>query len=137
MRTVVGLWAFFIVIIPYFVQYPLEVYNSSMTEAFDAYVHTAVEEAQLEGRFTPEILSELETKLQNKFDVKPGDLVIRVETKTKYRMNAFDERELITYKFAMPYHKIVALAGFFGISDAENTGYRVIEGSAPSEKVLE
>lgn len=117
-------------------QYALDQKNHANITQLYFYVNNAKEQAKSDGRFTDANIQQLRVNISQKFGVQPGEVVIDVTRTPKYRTTEFDERELISYKIAVPINKIIASPRFFNISDADNKGYYIIENTTTSEKVL-
>jgi len=96
-------------------------------------VYESKEQAKQDGYFTAENISDLKMKISDTFDVGQDEINIITDSIPKYRVNQFDERELIYYKVQVPINRIVAGAGFFGIDEEENKGLYTIESYTASE----
>lgn len=113
--------AVLLLILSFPLQFALEVYNSQRISRFSNIVYTSTQTARLEGYFTTTNIGKLKTELLDTFpDLSEADIYIDVTTTPKYRTNEFDEREAIYYDIRIPVRKIIAAAGFWGVSDADN-----------------
>ena len=119
----------------FMVQFTVEQQHSSQFLRLQNYVYTAKEQAKQDGYFTQENIELLEDKICDTFDVEKGEIEIEATASARYRINEFDERELINYRVVVPVKNMMSGAGFFGISTEENTGYYVIENEAVSERL--
>lgn len=131
-----------IILLPYLaffpVQYGLQTVNHHMISNFESIVDTAKEEAKQDGYFTPENIERMKAEIARKYtDISADEITIEVTTVPKYRLNHFDERELIEYKISVPINKIFVGGSFFGISDEKNKKVYSLKGAVPSERILE
>lgn len=115
----------------------LETKNNRNISKFTTTVNYAKEQAKQQGYFTPEILDDLSEQLSAQFEVEEGDLEFKVTTTPKYRLNIFDDREMIDYSIGVPIEKIIAGNHIWGIADEENKTVYYIRGSVASERLLE
>ena len=98
-------------------------------------VYEAKEQAKQDGCFTAENLERLRARLAAVLAVSGEEIFIEATMTPKYRVNEFDERELIHYKVQVPLENIMAGASFFGISPKENTLLYTIENVTASELI--
>lgn len=125
-----------ILLLSFPLQYALDNYNHNNIMAFYHYVNNAKEQAKQQGYFTDSIVDELKFNLSQQFDISEAELIIDVTETPKYRKNAFDETELIHYRIGVPINKVVAVNKLWGISDADNSGYIIIDEYASSELIM-
>jgi hypothetical protein len=116
-------------------QFALEQMNQGRIAALQELVYGAKERAKQEGRFTPAIKQALARDIAERFKLNESEVVIESANQVRYRRNRFNEREMIEYKVVVPIEKIMAGNRLMGISDEENAGRYVIEGSTASEKL--
>lgn len=116
-------------------QYALEQQNHYKASQVQKIVHTAKEKAKQEGYFTTAIKEEIRTELSHTLKIPKGQISMTVTETPKYRINEFDERELLQYRIEVPIQKVIATPGFFGISDQNNKAVYIVEGSTSSELV--
>lgn len=119
----------------FIMQYALEQQNHYRIAMLQQCVYEAKEQAKQEGCFTSAIIQELRSDISNYLDVEEADILIDATTVPKYRVNLFDERELIHYKIQVPIDEIMAGAAFFGISKEENRMMYTIENYTASELI--
>ncbi len=99
----------------------LENINHSRISEFDLVVYNACQQARVKGYFTPEIISDIKTKLKDAFPaLTDSDFVIVVTTTPKYRTDTYDNRERIEFDISVPIKKVIMASGLMGISDADN-----------------
>ena len=115
-------------------QYGLQTKNNEMISRAEVIVDAAKEEAKQEGYFTTDIINQMESSFED-MGVESGELVINVTTTPKYRVNSFDDREMIEYEIGIPIEKKIAANDFFGITDADNKTVYYFEGSFASERI--
>lgn len=100
---------------------------------FNAIVHSHVQHARTEGRFTPERIDLIKQEISEQLFLNPDDIYIDVTTTPKYRFMEFDESELIEYHIGVPIDKLLVLNRFFNLPDEENKGYYAKQGRVQSE----
>jgi hypothetical protein len=137
MKQLIVLMGILPILLVFLMQYTLDQRNSDNISRFQEYVYQAKEQAKQTGCFTPKIKEEMIAKIETDFGVGMEDMVVELEEIPQYRTSAFDERELIHYKVAVPIDKIMAGNRFFGISDEENQGMYTIESWTASELLRE
>ena len=135
MKQFIVLAAMLPLIMVFIMQFALEQMNQGRIAALQELVYGAKEQAKQEGRFTPAIKAALARDIAERFKLNESDIVIETDDRVKYRRNAFDEREMITYRVEVPIERIMAGNRLMGISDEENAGVYVVEGSTASEKL--
>ena len=120
----------------FLLQFSLEQQNSSRLSLLQTHVAAAKEIARQEGCFTQENITRLKTQIATDFELDVDDILVNVTTSPRYRVNLFDERELIDYQIIVPIRRIMAGNRFLGISDEENQSTILIQGSVASERLL-
>lgn len=115
-------------------QYGIQTKNNDLISQSKVIVEAAKEEAKQEGYFTPDIIDQMEASFED-LGIDAGELVINVTTTPKYRLNNFDEREMIEYEIGVPIEKIIAANNFFNISDDDNKTIKFFKGSVASERI--
>ena len=122
--------------IPFFAvfitQYGLQVVNNDTMIQSSVIIDAAKEEAKQAGYFTDEILSNMKEELAA-IGVDVQDADITVTTTPKYRINEYDEREMIEYNISIDIGKAIAAGGWFGLSSEENTLTKKYHGRIASE----
>ena len=109
--------------------------NYSYDRTVHRFTYQAAEAARIEGCFTDANISDLKHKISQKTGVAEDMITITATQNIKYRRNAYDPNALLEYKVEVPVEKIMAGAGFFGISKEQNTGCIIIEGVVSSERL--
>lgn len=136
MKQLIVMGAVLVLLLTFPLQYALEQRNYYNISQFQKVVYNAKEQARVQGCFTSKIVSDLKTDILEIFKNVEGSELIIVATQTpKYRTDAFDDRELIYYKIGVPIKRIIAANNFWGISDADNASYYIIESYMASELV--
>ena len=131
MIVLLGVLPFLLV---FMMQYALEQQNYHKI-AMQQCVYEAKEKAKQDGCFTTPIIQELRKNLSDYLDIPESEILIEATTVPKYRVNTFDERELIHYKIQIPMDEIMAGAAFFGIDREENRMIYTIENYTASELI--
>ena len=97
------------------------------------------QQARQEGYFTPEIIESMKKEIAEKLKVDESDVIV-VESDTtttpKFRTETFNEYEQIHYKVQIPIKNVVAMAGLFGINEADNQYMFTVSGQVSSEKLF-
>lgn len=136
MKQLIVMTAVLMLLLLFPLQYALEQSNYYEISEFQKIVYNAKEEAKIKGYFSDEILDSLKNNITSAFkNVEASEIIIHVTETPKYRTDAFDERELIYYKIAIPIDQFIAGNHFWGISDTQNSGYYVIENYTVSERL--
>ena len=117
----------------FLMQYTVEQENHYNISLLQQMVYESKEQAKQDGYFTAQNISHLKSGISETLDIAEDEIIITTDSIPKYRVNQFDERELIHYKIQVPLNRIVAGAGFFGIDEEENRGMYTIESYAASE----
>lgn len=133
MKQLIVLMAILPFMMIFVMQYTVEQENHYNISRLQQIVYESKEQAKQDGYFTSENISNLKTCISETFNAAAEDIIVETDSIPKYRVNSFDERELIHYKIQVPLDKIVAGAGFFGINREENRGMYTIESYTASE----
>ncbi len=133
MKQLIVLMAILPLMMLFVLQYSVEQKNHYNISLLQNIVYESKEQAKQDGYFTPGNISGLKTRIARAFEVNEDEIVFETDTVPKYRVNEFDERELIYYKVSVPINRITAGSGFFGIDGKENRGLYTIEGNTASE----
>lgn len=115
-------------------QYGLNTTNNVIITKASIAVEEAKEEARQEGYFTEDILSELTDNLKAE-GLDGNKITINVTTTPKYRLNSYDEREMISYNIGIPIEKTIVANDFFMISDEDNYHMHYFKGKIASERI--
>ncbi|MEB8637971.1 hypothetical protein P4H32_30380 [Bacillus cereus] len=99
-------------------------------------VHRYAQKARTTGYFTPQILSDMRADLATKLRLTPGEITIFATTTPKYRLNTFDQREMIYYEVQLPIKRLIAINRFMGVSDIDNQMTYTIKGEVASEALM-
>jgi hypothetical protein len=130
----------FLAVIPimliFVMQFGLEQMNNSRILRLENFVYSAKEIAKQTGYFSDGNITDLKSKIAKEFDVNADEVIFEGTITPKYRVNQFDERELIFYKVSVPIKKIMAGAGLLGISEEDNQGYYIIDSFTSSECLM-
>ncbi len=115
-------------------QYGLQTKNNVTISRSEVIIDSAKEQAKQEGYFTTDMIDQMEIAFED-MGVDTSKLVINVTTTPKYRVNSYDEREMIDYEIGIPIEKKIAANGYFNISDEDNKAIYYFKGSFASERV--
>lgn len=117
----------------FMLQYSVEQVNHYHISLLQQMVTESAQVAKQDGYFTQENIDNLRSDISRVFNTPPDTIIINADTTPKYRVNEFDERELIHYTVQVPISMLVAGAAFFGISEEENHGMYTISSYTASE----
>ena len=109
--------------------------NSMDEQDVREYVYSAVQIAKQDGYFTDANVDALKAKIAERMNLDEDEIVIIADSVPKYRVNEFNESELIHYRIEVPVKKVVAGNRLFNISDVENQKIIVIENEVASERL--
>lgn len=109
--------------------------NSSKEKKVNELVYTSVQLAKQEGCFTAKNIKNLKTEISKIMKIDEDRIEIEADQTPRYRVNEYNENELISYRVIVPVDKIVAGNKIFGISDSENKGQIIIENAVVSERL--
>ncbi len=136
MKQLIVLLAVLPLMLVFIMQFAQEQENSNRIQKLENYVNTSKEVAKQEGFFSTENIASLKIKIAETFQLSVSEISFEGSITPKYRVNQFDQRELIYYKVGVPVKKIMAGASLMGISHEENKGYYYIDGFTASEALL-
>jgi hypothetical protein len=137
MKQLIILMAVLPLMLIFIVQYAFEQQKNTSIGQLQDYIYTAKEQAKQDGYFTSENILSLKRKIAGTFKITEGQVLFEGTTVPRYRVNQFNERELIHYKVSVPIVKLMAGASFFGISDEENQAMYIIENYTASERLAD
>lgn len=121
MKNFIAGVAIFMLLIVFPLQNALEVVNDHRINKFDEIVNRATQTARTDGYFKQSNIDELTDNLKTAFpDLQDSDITINVTTTPKYRLDSFDNREVINYDIGIPIRKIIVAGFLFGIPDSTN-----------------
>ncbi len=126
-------FAIFLVLIFFPLQWSINQINHYKIQTANNIVYNSAQKARTDGYFKQSNLDELRIQLATKLKVEPSKVRIEATTTPKYRLDNFDEREMIYFEVGIPIDKIIAANIFYGISDQANSYEYIISGEVPSE----
>jgi hypothetical protein len=138
MKQLIVLTAILPIILLFMMQFSLDQKNNSAINSLQQHVYAAKEEAKQEGCFTVEIIENLKKSISEKWGIPEKEIIVIATETPQYRINYFDGREgrgMIHYSVRIPIEKIMAGSKLLGISEAENRGVFVVEGTTASERL--
>ncbi len=135
MKQLIVLMAVLPLMLIFIMQYSFEQHNNTNIGRLQNYIYTAKEQAKQDGYFTEENILALKSDIAKAFDIDATEVVFEGTTVPKYRINQFDERELIYYKVGVPIGRLMAGAKLFGISAEDNKMVYTIENYTASERL--
>lgn len=136
MKNLIVLLGALVILLTFPLQYALEQKNHHNLSQLYKFVNNAKEIAKQDGYFTDDNIDDLKVNILNEFDeIEEAEIIINVTRTPKYRVNTFDERELIYYEIGVPLKKIISSNAFWGIEDADNQMTYYIRNYTSSERV--
>ena len=120
----------------FMMQYSIEQQNHYRISLLQQSVYEAKEQAKQDGCFTSANIKALKKRISERLRIAEEEIMIDATTVPKYRVNTFDERELIHYKVQVPIKEIMAGTSFLGISEEENRMLYTIENDTASERLM-
>ena len=115
------------------VQYVLNQQNHHDMMVAGEIVQKYAQTARTSGYFTVQLINGMRDELVSKLRLDPSEITINVTTVPKYRLDAFDEREMISYQVDIPIKRIMALNQLMGVPESENHMIYTIKGEVASE----
>lgn len=132
-NLIVGM-AVLLLLIIFPLQSVLDIVNYRRVTRFNECVYTACQKARTSGYFTSDIISELLNEIKDTFpNISDADIDYDLTTTRKYRLDAFDDREVIEYDVAVPIDKIIYANALLGIQDEDNRYTHRVAGYVLSE----
>ncbi len=126
-------FAVFLVLIFFPLQWSINQVNHYKIQTTNNIVYNAAQKARTDGYFKQSNLDEIRMQITSKLKVEPSDIRIEATRTPKYRLDYFDEREMIYFEVGIPIDKVIAANIFYGISDQANSYEYIISGEVPSE----
>ena len=133
MKDLLVTWGLLFILMFFPLQFTNDNLNSLRITAFKNIVHSADQKARTDGCFTEDNITDMKQKLCMVFDVSESEITLDLTTTVKYRIDAFDKREMIHYKVGVPIKKVIAMNKFFNISDENNKTTFYDQGDVASE----
>lgn len=136
MKQFIVLAAAFILLMFFPIQYGINMVNHYHMKEVSRYVHNAAQQARTDGRFTEENINRLKEQIANKLYIDKSLIVVQATTSPKYRLDRFDQREMISYEVRVPISKLLAMHSFFGFAPDHNSMDYVEKGEVASEVLM-
>lgn len=127
--------AMFLILMFFPLQWALNEKNHYKRNTLINIVEVHAQQARMEGYFTPEIKESLINNIENKLNT--NNIKMTLTETPKYRMETFNEYEMIEYHVEMRIDKIIAMPAFFGFDDDTNSYWFPVTGKVSSEKLIE
>ena len=134
MKQFIVLTAILPILLLFMTQLVYDQKNNDAVNQIQALVYAAKENAKQEGCFTADIKGKLRKDLSEALGLAPDEIVIESSEEVKYRYNKGEDR-LIRYRVEVPVKNVMAGAGFFRMTEEENTVRYVIDSYTASEKI--
>lgn len=134
-KLIVGI-PLLVIFVMMFMQGIIDDINENHKSRFNDILHKYTQQARTTGYFTPDQISSMRRELAQAFYVQENEVVINCTTTPKYRLDAFDVREMISYEVTIPQKKMFAAPLLLGISEADNSALYVKRGEVASELLM-
>ena len=135
MKQVIVLMGILPFLMVFMLQYGVEQQNHYKLSQLQQFVYEAKEQAKQDGCFTAKNIETLRERIAAGIKIPREEILIEATITPKYRVNGFDEREMIHYKVQVPIDNLMAGASFFGIDKKENRMLYTIENVTASELI--
>lgn len=133
MKDFIILTALIVILMFFPLQYVVNQKNHNHMEATNDIVLKAAQKARTDGYFTADNIQWMVNEISSKLAIDPSEIIVDVTTTPKYRMNDFDDREMIAYDVRIPIRRLIALNQVFAIPDSENQMVYPVTGEVASE----
>ncbi|MFE5324643.1 hypothetical protein ACFQ88_38985 [Paenibacillus sp. NPDC056579] len=120
----------------FMLQYVVDTTNHYKMTRVNDIVHKSAQTARTTGYFTPQIISQLKRELAAALYIPESSVIVTATTTPKYRLDEFDQREMIQYEVKVPFDQVIAAPSLFGISDTDNRLNYVKKGEVASEVLM-
>ena len=107
--------------------------NNTRKVAMNNIIHQYAQKARTNGSFTNDMVNDMENIISKVFYIDKSEIEIDVTLETKYRLNQFNDREMIDYTVSVPIKRLIAMHKFWGMTDQENQMNYILKGSIASE----
>lgn len=115
-------------------QYTVNQLNHYRMSTVQRIVNNTVQKARTTGYFTDALIDEMVNNIKASFpQIEDSEIYVDVTRTPKYRLDTFDQREMIKFDVRVPIDKIIALPQLFYINEADNNFNYPVKGEAPSE----
>lgn len=98
-------------------------------------VEMHIQQARMEGYFTPDIKDSLVEQIETK--VKTDEVEMELTETPVCTRQGYDETNMITYSIKIPMRDVVVMATFFGIPEEDNMYWYTLKGKVSSEKLCD
>ncbi len=139
MKQMIILMAVLPILLVFVLQFSVQEQRRYEIARGEALLAVSIEKAKMEGGFTLTNKSQLLGDLAKLFQVTRDEIQMDTSSSVKYRQNSAEgigDRGEIPYKIIIPIKKVMAGASLFGISEEENRGQYVMEGTFASERLM-
>lgn len=105
--------------------------NTAIEQDIREYVYSSVQIAKQDGCFTDDNIDDLKAKIMARMGLDEAEVIIDADSVPKYRVNEFNDRELMHYRVEVPIKKVIPLE----IPGVVNERLLFIEGEVASERL--
>lgn len=142
MKQFIVMTAVLPLLLVFFLQFANDQRNDVRMGIVNDIVYAAKEEARQEGAFSKELQAKMRTRIAESLDISPDRVHITATETPRYRITdtqglteAQLERGMLSYRVEVPVGSVMAGRSLFGLRDADNTCWCIVEGTAPSERL--
>jgi hypothetical protein len=126
-----------LVLIPILLYFPaqniLDNLNNVKINALNSIVQKHAQVARYDGYFKDANIIQMKDEIHRAIYIDISEIQFTGTTVAKYRTDAFDSRELITYEVTVPLKKVIAMPTIWGMSEADNRKEYTIKNAVASE----
>ena len=126
----------FLVLMFFPTQWILSQINHYKIQSVTNITHNAAQKARIDGYFKEETINQMTNDIATVLSVDESKIKVEVTTTPKYRLDNFDQREMISYEIRIPISRVIAMNSFLGIKNEDNQFEYVIKGEVTSELLL-
>ena len=132
MKDFIVLCAILPILLVLILAHGLIVKNTAIEQDVREYVYSSVQAAKQDGRFSDENIDNLKEKIAARTGLEEDEVIIEADSVPKYRVNEFNDLELIHYRVEVPIKKIIPV----NITGVPNRKLLIIEQDVASERLI-
>ena len=137
MKQLIVLMAILPLMLMFLLQFTYEQQRSAGIGKLQELVYASKERAKQDGCFTEDNIRQMKSKIGKTFGIDENEVLFEGTTVPQFRINRFDEREMIYYKVGVPVANLMDGAGMMGISDDDNRMIYVIESCTAGQRLAD
>lgn len=114
-------------------QFTADEINDKKIVAYNNIISKHAQVARAEGCFTADNINSLKQELSNALYIDVSEIRFEGTTTQKYRTDAFDNRQMLSYKVSVPVKRIIAMPKLWGMTDGNNKVDYSVSGEVATE----